>query len=281
MHKILLLGANGLLGSRIEEVLENDPSIILISTTRDKSSYSFFDYNTRSLRSLVKKNRPDVIINCIVLTDVRKSWLFFFKINAILPIQLALLSLKKNIKIIHFSTDAVFPKSKRKRTEKSLPFPNTKYGISKLLGDLSFFRNIVIRTSFVGFSKKTSNSTNLAARLRNSEIGSSFAIGKNTLWNGITVDILAELTMVIAKDSTVRNGVFHLFSSTPIEKSKLIEILLKKLDRGDLTIQQTFTQESFGAILATSKNKQISMWWNAVGYSRIPSFEELLTKIKI
>lgn len=280
MHKILLLGANGLLGSRIEEVLKNDPTVKLFSTTRDESSESYFDYNTRSLRSLVKKTRPDVVINCIAVTDIRKSWLYFLKINALLPINLALIGFEKNIKILHFSTDAVFPKSNRKRTEISLPFPSTKYGVSKLLGDLSLLSCIVIRSSFVGFSKSTGNSNGLAARIRNSENCSSFAIGKNALWNGITVDILAELTRVIATDSAIRRGLFHLFSSKPISRFKLVEMFAEKLDRGDLITHLSETQVSPGVIMSTSRFNQILMWWNAVGYSRIPSFEVLLNDLK-
>ena len=280
MHKILLLGANGLLGSRIEEVLKNDPTVKLFSTTRDESSEFYFDYNTMSLRSLLKKTRPDVVINCIVVTDIRKTWSYFFKINALLPIKLALIGFEKNIKILHFSTDAVFPKSSRKRTEISLPFPSTKYGVSKLLGDLSILSCIVIRTSFVGFSESTDNSNGLAARIYNSEIGSNFVIEKNILWNGITVDILAELTRIIAKDTTIRKGLFHLFSSTPILKIQLVEMLAKKLNRRDLIIEQTDKQESLGFILATSKDKQISIWWEAVGYLRIPSIEDLLIEMR-
>ena len=71
-----------------------------------------------------------------------------YEANTIFPIKLANNIKKKNIKLIHFSTEAVFRGNLKHKlyNEKDIPEPTTIYGKSKLLADqyLGNFRNSLI-----------------------------------------------------------------------------------------------------------------------------------------
>ena len=71
MYKILILGADGFLGRRLINV--KSPNFVSYGTTRNvnflkDSHLVFFDVNEfLSFSTLLKRIKPDVVINCIAL----------------------------------------------------------------------------------------------------------------------------------------------------------------------------------------------------------------------
>ena len=60
------------------------------------------------------------------------------------------ISTKNNFKLIHISTDCVFSGLRKNYSEKHKPDPKDLYGKSKLNGEFSSTKNLVIRTSIIG-----------------------------------------------------------------------------------------------------------------------------------
>ena len=83
VRKILILGANGSLGSRIHRCIANSYGTFFNHSPVDKLNLYYLNaLNLYKFRELLKEIRPDVVINCIGFTDVdgceifpEKSWI--------------------------------------------------------------------------------------------------------------------------------------------------------------------------------------------------------------
>ncbi len=149
--KILVSGANGQLGTEIREISENSihtfifSDIDTIDFTREKPALGFLN-----------SHKPDVIVNCAAYTAVDKAeeeWDKAEKINAGIPAMLANYGTESACRIIHISTDYVFPGNiARPLHENDLPAPLSRYGLSKLNGENAlreYDKHIIIRTSWL------------------------------------------------------------------------------------------------------------------------------------
>ena len=281
MAKVLLLGADGLLGSCLEQALINVQGIQLVVTSRNVSKNHYFTYSFKGLNRLIAEVQPNYIINCIAATSTKNSTLDMVKANSFLPIQLAYIVFLRNIKIIHFSTNAVFSGIKSYNYEKSIPAPRTKYGLTKLLGDLSVFGNLVIRTSFVGNSPKNAVKSGLVFNLRKLDSGATFEISENYYWNGLTTDALCELVIVILKNESFSHGLLHLSSRNRIQRCDLIRELLKVLGRDDVQVSVRPSNRVRNLSLDSTKHELISSIWADSSYLEIPEFTELAQQMKI
>lgn len=146
--KIVLIGANGQLGSDIAEVFSKDEVIGLTHT----------DIEVKDLESVSKniiEYKPDIVINTAAFHNVpecEKNDLKAFEINAIGAKNLAIICKDNNLSLLHISTDYIFDgKTATPYTEDSLPNPLNVYGITKLAGE-HYIRYIlpshfIVRTS--------------------------------------------------------------------------------------------------------------------------------------
>lgn len=281
MAKVLLLGADGLLGSCLEQALINVQGLELVVTTRNLSKDHDFTYSVKGLNRLVAEVHPNYIINCIAVTSAKRSILDMLKANTFLPIQLAYIGFLRNIKVIHFSTNAVFSGFHSSNYEKSLPTPRTKYGFTKLLGDLSMFGNLVLRTSFVGDSPRNAVTSGLVFSLRKLDSGAIFEISENYYWNGVTTDALCELVVVILKNDSFPRGLLHLSSKNKIQRCDLIRELLKVLGRDDVQVSVRPSNRVRNLSLDSTKYELISSIWADSSYLEIPEFTVLAQQMKI
>ena len=160
--KILILGSNGMLGSTLYKYLKYKKNIQVLGTSRNSKIIRGQDKNIilkfeidflRSLEKKIRKISPNVIINCIgiVKSEVSKhKSTYVYKINSKLPKFLNYISTKNNFKLIHISTDCVCSGLRKNYSEKHKPDPKDLYGKSKLNGEFSSTKNLVIRTSIIG-----------------------------------------------------------------------------------------------------------------------------------
>lgn len=148
--KILLLGKNGLLGSAIVKANQSHEIIGL--------SHSECDIcNTAEVAAQITKVSPDIVINATGYTAVDKAETEAdkaFDINAKAVGELSKILAKKNIPLVHFSTDYIFNgKNPNGYKETDLPSPLSVYGKSKAAGEVEIFKNLknfyLIRTSWL------------------------------------------------------------------------------------------------------------------------------------
>jgi dTDP-4-dehydrorhamnose reductase len=130
--KILITGANGMLGTAIKAALQ-EQELFCFSSKELDICCSF------QLDQKVKNIRPDYIINCAAYTAVdlaETEQEKAFKINALAVQKMAQISKHYKATLIHFSTDYVF------KGDAATPYetvqetdPINVYGASKLAGE--------------------------------------------------------------------------------------------------------------------------------------------------
>jgi dTDP-4-dehydrorhamnose reductase len=135
MKRVVLLGANGQLGTDIRRVFASAP-VQLIPLQRKDLDVERLDQIAPVLRSV---GPFDVLINCTAYhkTDecedhAEKA----FAVNALAPREMAKFCSETGAVLIHFSTDYVFDGAqKRPYTEQDPVSPLNVYGVSKAAGE--------------------------------------------------------------------------------------------------------------------------------------------------
>jgi dTDP-4-dehydrorhamnose reductase len=130
--KIMIIGADGQLGSDLCRVIPPAEQIPL--TIRDLDVT-----DRRQVAEVLKRHRPDVVINTAAYTNVEgceDHETVAFAVNAIGVKYLADACRESGSVLVHLSTDYVFDGAKRSPYEETdCPGPQSVYGISKLAGE--------------------------------------------------------------------------------------------------------------------------------------------------
>lgn len=153
MLNILITGAKGQVGSELQ-ALHANYSYTFFFTDREILDIT----DKEALKSYIKTNTIDTIINCAAYTAVDKAESDVSNADAInhTAVQyLAEIAKEKNIKLIHISTDYVFDgKNYRPYIETDSTAPQGVYGATKRKGEETLLHvnpknSIIIRTSWV------------------------------------------------------------------------------------------------------------------------------------
>lgn len=132
-YQVIILGANGQLGSDLVKMCDRD-KISYLGVTQDD-----FNALTDELEVKFSHIEADYIINCIATTNVdgcEDDANLPFNLNANFVYKLAKFCVKRDITLFHVSTDYVFDGKKTTAYfEADLPNPLNIYGLSKLTGD--------------------------------------------------------------------------------------------------------------------------------------------------
>jgi dTDP-4-dehydrorhamnose reductase len=150
--RAILLGANGQLA---REFINNSVNFNLQLIPFDKGMLdvtNFFE-----LKEVIKIYMPDIVLNCAAYNHVDKAesdWEAAYKVNALGPRNLAVLSNEHNFILVHFSSDYVFDGlSSKPYLIYDKPNPISTYGKSKLSGEKEITslcsKYYIIRTSWV------------------------------------------------------------------------------------------------------------------------------------
>ena len=205
--KLMVTGCNGQLGRAIyglagkegHEYLGTDVGDLDITKLSEVLAYA-------------EDKRPDVIINCAAATNVdgcEKDEEGAYRINAIGPRNLAIAAEKTGAKLIHISTDYVFPGNAEKPyRENDTPAPKSAYGRTKLAGEeyvKQFCRRwFIVRTAWLYGDGKNFVKTMLRLGKEKSSLGVVFdQVGTPTYARD-----LASAIMTIIEQG-VQPGIFH------------------------------------------------------------------------
>lgn len=140
--KILVTGANGLLGQKLSALLLSDESITPVLTARNKLVFpaargEFYPLDItekNSVNEVFSKVKPDVVINTAAMTMVDQCETeqdLCWKCNVHAVENLIEACQKNNIHLIHVSTDFIFDGKKGPLDENEKPDPVNFYGKSK------------------------------------------------------------------------------------------------------------------------------------------------------
>lgn len=131
--KILLIGADGQLGTDFQKVIDKSALIPLTISDIDVTEKD-------KTIEIVKLHKPDVVINTSAyhrVDDCEENDRQAFAVNSVGVKNLCLACREIDSTLVHISTDYVFDGNKGSPyIETDCPNPGTVYGISKLAGEL-------------------------------------------------------------------------------------------------------------------------------------------------
>lgn len=181
MKKIMITGCNGQLGRALNQLYEKERETELINTDvfQGEGIIPLDITNVDAVLSFVREIKPDAIINCAAHTNVDKCETDgdnAYKINAIGARNLSIAATEAGAKLMHISTDYVFPGTEdRALTEFDAVGPSSMYGKTKLAGE-NFVRDFgdkyfIIRTAWLYGDGKNFVKTMLRLAQEHREVG--------------------------------------------------------------------------------------------------------------
>jgi len=154
MKKIIITGCNGQLGRALNRELAGNSEYTLVNTDVEELDIT----NVEKVMKLAREVRPYAIVNCAAHTGVdacETQGDLAYRINAIGPRNLSIAANETGAKLIHISTDYVFPGdvAEKPLTEFDPVGPKGMYGKTKLAGEqfVKEFssRYIILRTAWL------------------------------------------------------------------------------------------------------------------------------------
>lgn len=140
---ILVVGANGFLGSKLSKTLKKKklPHIKIDQNLRNKEKVDINIFT--ELENVFKKNKIKVVINCACEPATSKEKNNIIETNVNGNKNIVDLSIKYKVKkFIFFSTSAIWVKDYKKAvTEKTKVCPVETYGLSKVLAEKSIIKS--------------------------------------------------------------------------------------------------------------------------------------------
>ena len=251
--RLLITGASGLLGSKLQKIAEGKFNLILLHNTRPLSPNSLeLDItNQKEVAKLFNDLRPEIVIHTASETNVDKCELqkeHAWKTNVEGTCNIARACKEIDAKLAYISTDYVFDGEKGNYKEEDKPNPISYYGITKLEGENQVIQNcndhVILRTSVIyGWHQWKQNfATWVINQLRqNKEI----TVVDDHYNTPTLADNLAEMTI-----ETLQSDLHGLYHASGIEK----------ISRYDFAIQIAGTFRLNLNLVKPIKMSQLTAW---------------------
>ena len=242
--KLIIFGCNGLIGNTLTKYFlsKGNHETLGIVRNYEKISYfkpklhpnfliinNIFDFN--KLENEIRNFGPDVVINCLGLTNklkVRNVDIVekYIQINSLFPHQLYKICANHGIRLIQLSTDCVFSGKKGFYNESDNPDPVDIYGKSKLLGELNYHNSLTIRKSVIGHEFFSKNGL-LEWFLNKNENVEGY---RNAIFSGLTCLELADIINLYILPRRDLKGILHI-SGQPVSKHDLLKQIAREYNK--------------------------------------------------
>lgn len=281
--KILIFGANGMIGHQMWYKLNKEfPNSVFGTVRKDATYYEKFKIfdtkflipnldvtNIQKVFHVLDQLKPDVVINCVGIT-LRKPEIknpeLCQEVNSLFPQRLGRWAAQHQKRLIHFSTDCVFSGGDGLYTELSIPDAQDVYGKTKFLGEVLSNYALTLRCPIIG--REIEGKTELIEwflKQKNSTIkGYSKAI-----YSGITSAEMARQIIYIIRKYPNLTGLYQI-SSEPISKYDLL-VMLNQISGLNATINK---DESY----STNKSLDSKKYRQLTGYNS-PSWNSMLSEM--
>ena len=257
MKRILICGANGLLGQRLSLMLSTQTDYEVLNTSIERSfvfDNMLFDYNQLDItnrsdvKSLASSFQPNVIFNAAAATNVdwcesnrEEAW----KANVTAVENLADAARKVGAKLIHISTDYVFDGINGPYNEEAQPHPIGYYGRTKLASENAIrtagIPNVILRT-IVLYGSGIGVKTNFALWvINNLKSEKQINVVDDQIGNPTYVGDLA-LAMIKSFELN-REGIFHIGGSEQLSRYDFAIQAAKVFDLDASLIKQIKTSD--------------------------------------
>ena len=291
--KVLVLGANGMLGKMVSLHLDSSTDLIVEVTSRSATEFIKNNFKNNShildvnknyknqLENLVTENNYHYIINCIGVIKPKINETDNISVsntiltNSYFPMDIQNIAWVNNVKYLQIGTDCVFSGIDGNYLEDSFKDAEDLYGKSKIVGEVEGQNKSVLRSSIIGPESGKGYSL-MNWFLNNSDIEVSGY--KNHLWNGVTTLNFAKVTEGIIKDNSLDFRTQHLVPSNSISKAHLLEQFQQYFMK-DVKINHIDAASVIDRTLKTNNENLNSTLWKNAGYKEVPTVEENIEEL--
>lgn len=265
--KVLLLGANGMLGQSVAHALSHAPHIVLYTAARRHADFIFDATKDDNLVSCFDEICPDVCINAAALVSLdvcERDMATAYRVNARLPERLAALCRAKGTYLVHISTDHYYCGDGRKKHTETMPIILlNEYARTKYAGECfakTYQQALILRTNIVGFRGDKMRPTFLEWLLNTMKENKPMVLFEDFFTSSLHT---AQFSSMLLKLLEIRpTGIFNLASSAVSSKEEFACAIGKKLlhrvplyERGSVRVLSTQRADSLG--LSTKKIERV------------------------
>jgi dTDP-4-dehydrorhamnose reductase len=254
MSKVLVLGAAGMLGHKLCQLLpgldhdvtgavRGDTDALLAAAApvyqncRLRGGVDALDIAT--LAQIFLDERPEVVVNCIGVVKQREDAsdrYLAVEINSALPHRLAKLCEASGARLVHFSTDCVFDGSAGNYAEDAASDAKDIYGKSKFLGETEEAEPaaITLRTSMIG--RELRRPTHGLLEWILAQTGKTVRGFARAVFSGFSTNELARVVDLVIRRGADLRGTVHV-AAEPIDKFELLG-LVREIYTLDVTVER-------------------------------------------
>jgi dTDP-4-dehydrorhamnose reductase len=233
--KILITGANGLLGYALQQLRPKGTELVPLGHTE-------FDLTkAQDMGRQLDRHRPDVVINTAAYNFVDRceverelSWV----VNATGPQHLAELCRERDCQLVHYGTDYVFDGTKSDPyVEEDKPNPVNHYAAGKLAGEQAVLasenKNVVLRVSWLFGWHPTQTKTYVHTVLNAARKGQNLKATTDQSSVPTYVPDLAQWTFELVERGA--KGVWHVINDEGVSRFEWTKVILEEAVRAGLS----------------------------------------------
>jgi dTDP-4-dehydrorhamnose reductase len=294
MSSVVVLGASGMLGSMVTDVLARDGRWQVAGTVRSGTlaaacreqlpSVDWRVYDAAADDGLAPAiDGSDWVVNAIGLTKPfvkdddpthveRAIWG-----NAIFPFRLAAAAEAAGANVIQIATDCVYSGEAGRYVESAPHDALDVYGKTKSLGEVRLPNMYLLRCSIIG--PEPSTPRYLLEWLRGQPRGATVNGYQDHLWNGVTTFAFGRLCAGIMAGLAGEPGLQHVIPGGDVTKADLLVMLAEAYQRDDIKVVPGPSPHSIDRTLRTEHSDRNAALWAAAGYGDPPTVEAMVSEL--
>lgn len=232
MKKLMIFGGSGFVGGNLAKAAQQKGWEVYIVDSFyragvDSAQWKVADITDKaSVDGVMDEMKPDAVVNVAAIADIDKADMdreLAWKVNVDGAKYIAESCASRNIKLVFFSSDAVFDGKGRDYTECDKPDPVNYYGKTKMEAEkavlLAHAGAVVIRISLIVGFPVTGGNFFLAGLENKLRAGNEIYCPGNEVRTPIDVLTLCECVLELAEGSY--SGILHLGSRNSIDRYEL------------------------------------------------------------
>lgn len=293
MQSVLVLGATGMLGSMVLDMLSQETNLSVSATARTavqchRGSHQYphvkwFEYHAgNAMGSTCLVADFQWVINCVGITkpyihddnpsEVERA----IRVNALWPHQLAREVSGAKHRLLQIATDCVFSGQNGPYAEPSHPDAHDVYGRTKALGEARYPGVTNLRTSIIG--PEPGAQKFLLEWVRSQAFGVTLKGFTDHYWNGVTTLQFARICHGIIQTQRPLDSLVHVIPKDVINKHELLQIIARAYGRPDLMVEALASPHK-NMTLATHRPEVNKSLWTSAGYHEIPTIEQMVQEV--
>lgn len=283
MTRVLVLGADGMVGSMVARVVAQHPGMDVVATTRrGRHGLRAFEVGRDSISELVDSSRCEWIVNAIGVLDRwidehdSRSVAAAIDVNARFPHLL--LAAVRGQRVINVATDGVFSGRHAPYDESSPHDAQGVYARSKSLGETRAGSAVNLRCSIIG--PESSAPASLLGWALSQAPGAAIGGYTDHRWNGVTSLHFAKLclALIVAPPEDLP-ATLHVVPEDSVSKATLLSLALEAYGRSDVTVLEQLGPRPVDLRLATMHEQLNRRIWLAAGYRSPPRIADMVKEL--